>query len=162
VLAGRSPTYEDLDRLPYTAQVLDEAMRLYPPAFSVARRAEADVTIGDFPVPKGSEVVLWIYMTHRDARWYPEPEAFRPERFSPEAVAARPKLSYLPFGAGARACIGKTFALIEARLVLAYLAQRFRFELAPGEPIGPAPRITLAPRGPVRMTLRRRVSEANV
>jgi len=156
VLAGRAPTYADLDALPYTSCVFDEAMRLYPPAYTLARRAEEDASIGPYAVPKGSEVIIWTYFTHRDARWYPEPDAFRPERFEPEAAAARPKVSYLPFGAGARACIGKTFALVEGRLLLATLAQRLRFELCEGERITVEPRVTLAPKGGVRMVVRRR------
>ena len=95
-------------------------------------------------------------MTHHDARWYPEPERFRPERFAPEEVSKRPKLSYLPFGAGARACIGKVFAMIEAQLVLATLAQRFRLELCAGHPVAIEPRITLAPKHGMRMMLHAR------
>ena len=107
-------------------------MRLFPPAYTLARRAEESATIGGYPVPAGSEVVIWTFMTHRDARWYPNPHAFEPDRFAPAAVAARPRCAYLPFGAGARACIGKVFAMIEGQLLLATLARRFTFELAPG------------------------------
>jgi cytochrome P450 len=153
VLGGRTPRYTDLDALPYTAHVFDEAMRLYPPAYSLARRAEEDVMIGAYEVPKGSEVIIWSFFTHRDSRWYPDPDAFVPERFAPEAVAARPKLAYLPFGAGARACIGKTFALVEGRLLLATLAQRARLSLCDGEQVKPEPRVTLAPRGGIRMQI---------
>jgi cytochrome P450 len=156
VLGGRSPTYADLDKLPYTSQVFDEAMRLYPPAYTLARRAEEDTEIGPYAVPKGSEVIIWTLFTHKDARWYPQPEAFKPERFAPDAAAARPKLSYLPFGAGARACIGKTFALVEGRLLLATLAQRARLELCEGQTIVPQPRVTLAPREGIRMVIRSR------
>ncbi len=153
VLGGRLPTYEDLASLPYTRWCFEEAMRLYPPAFTIARRAEEDAEIGGYHVPKGSEVVMWIYMTHHDARWYPNPRAFIPERFAPEAVAKRPRLAYLPFAAGARACIGKMFALIEGQLVLATLAQRFRPRLAPGHEVKMAPRVTLAPKGGMPMRL---------
>jgi cytochrome P450 len=156
VLAGRPPRYEDLEALVYTRQVFEEAMRLYPPAYTLPRRAEVDTTIGDYDVPAGSEVIMWIYMTHHDARWFPEPEKFRPERFAPGAAAARPKLAYLPFGAGARACIGKVFAMIEAQLMLAELAQRYRFELVPGHPVVPRPRITLAPKNGMPMRVTRR------
>jgi len=144
------------DRRILPGQVFDEAMRLYPPAYSLARCAEEDTEIGDYSVPKGSEVVVWIYMTHHDARWFPEPERFMPERFEPEQVAKRPKLSFLPFGAGARACIGKHFALIEAKLIIATLAQRFRFELMPDQKVALEPRITLAPKHGMRMSLRAR------
>jgi cytochrome P450 len=156
VLAGRAPNFDDLDSLPYTGQVFDEAMRIYPPVYSLARCAEEDTEIGDYSVPKGSEVVTWIYMTHHDPRWFPEPERFRPERFEPAAVAQRHKLSYMPFGAGARACIGKHFALVEAKLIIATLAQRFRFELMADQQIALEPRITLAPKHGMRMSLRPR------
>lgn len=156
VLGDRLPTYDDLEQLAYTRWCFEEAMRLYPPAFTIARRAEADAEIGGYPVPRGSEVVMWIYMTHHDARWYPDPRAFKPERFSPEEVAKRPKLAYLPFAAGARACIGKVFAMIEGQLVLATLAQRFRMTLEPGHRVEMAPRITLAPKHGMRMRVQAR------
>jgi cytochrome P450 len=153
VLAGGTPGYEDLPSLPYTEQVLKEAMRLYPPAYVLARRADRDTAIGGYSVPAGSEVVLWLYMTHHDARWFPEPEAFRPERFEPEAQEQRPKLAWLPFGGGPRACIGAEFAMTEARLILATLAQCFRPRLVSDQPVEPRPAITLAPRQGVGMVL---------
>jgi cytochrome P450 len=156
VLGGRAPTYGDLAKLPYTEQVVDEAMRLYPPVYSVGRRAQKDTEIGGYPVANGSEVILWIYWTHRDPRWYPQPDAFRPERFAPEAREKLPKLAHLPFGAGPRACIGKVFAMIEARLLLATLTQRFRLELARGQRVAIQPRITLSPRYGMKMMLHTR------
>lgn len=117
-------TFDDLERLPYTEQVMLEAMRLYPPVYAIARRAHEDTEIGGYRVPRGSEVMIWVYWTHRDARFYPEPEVFRPERFEKDKVAALPKHAYLPFGAGPRACIGRSFAMVEARLILATLARR--------------------------------------
>ena len=154
VLGGRDPTFGDLSKLEITEQVIKEAMRLYPPVYMVARRAHADTQIGDYAVPAGSEIAVWIYMTHRDSRWYPEPEVFRPERFAPAAEAALPKMAYLPFGAGPRACIGKQFALIEAQLVLATLAQMFRFEAVNAEKVEPKPRITLIAKNGMRMRAR--------
>jgi cytochrome P450 len=147
VLEGRAPTVADLERLPYTDQVVSEALRMYPPVYGIARRAREDVTIGRFTVPRGSEVMLWLYMTHHDARFFPEPSEFKPERFEEEPA----KFSYLPFGGGPRACIGKSFATMEARLLLATLAQRYRLELAPGERVELAPRITLTPKRGMRM-----------
>lgn len=146
VLAGRLPTFDDIDALPYCTQVIKEALRLYPPAFMLARKASVDTAIGDYQVPAGSEIAAWVYMTHRDARWYPEPDAFRPERFTPEREAALPKQAYLPFGSGPRTCIGKIFATIEATLVLVTIAQRFHLHLVPGHPIDVQPRVTLLPR----------------
>jgi len=152
-LNGRSPRYEDLGGLPYTRMVFDESMRLFPPAYTVARRAEADTTIGHYAVPKGSEVIVWIYRTHRLARVWPEPDRFDPERFRPEASSDRPKCAYLPFGAGPRACIGKVFAQVEGQLLLASLLQHFHFELEAGHPVEPLPRITLSPKHGMRMIL---------
>ncbi|WP_394828377.1 cytochrome P450 [Pendulispora albinea] len=156
VLAGRTVTYDDLPKLVYTRRVLQEAMRLYPPAFAIARRARDDARIGDYIVPAGSEVVIWIYMMHRHPRFYPEPERFDPERFTEESEARRPKHAYLPFGGGARVCIGKAFAMLEAELVLATLVQRFRFELVRGHRVQARPRITLGPKYGMRMVLQGR------
>ncbi len=156
VLGGRAPALADLERLPYTEQVIKEAMRLRPPVFMVARRAREDTTIGGYPIPRGSEIVLWLYHTHHDARWYPEPETFRPERFAPADEAKLPKLAFLPFGAGPRACIGKMFAMIEARLILAAFVQKARLELAPGTVLEMSPKITLSPKDGLKMKVRRR------
>jgi cytochrome P450 len=155
-LGGAAPTYDDLPRMPYTEQVLNEAMRLYPPFYTMGRMAVEDTEIGGYPVRTGAEVMLWIYQTHHDARWFPEPEAFRPERFAPEEAAKLPKLAHVPFGAGARACIGKVFAMLEGRLLLATLAQRWRLSLVEGHRVVPKPRITLIPKYGMPMTLRRR------
>jgi cytochrome P450 len=156
VLGDRAPRYDDLARIPYTEQVFKEAMRVYPPVYMLARRAHEDTRIGEYSVPRGAEVVLWIYHSHHDPRWFPEPHAFRPERFARDAEAKLPKLAYIPFGAGARACIGKVFAMIEGQILLATLAQRFRFELVAGTRVSLRPRVTLAPSAPIRMTLRAR------
>lgn len=156
VLAGRAPTAADLDALPYTDQVLRESMRLYPPAYMVARQATDDTELGGYPVPRGAEVVLWIYMTQRDPRWFTDHAAFRPERFSPEEESKLPRFAWAPFGAGPRACIGRAFAMMEARLILAMIAQRFRATLVPGHPVEVMPRVTLMPRHGMKMTLRAR------
>jgi cytochrome P450 len=154
VLDDREPTHEDLAALRYTEQVLLEAMRLFPPAYVLARRAQTDTEIAGYPVPAGSEVVLWTYHTHRDPRWFPDPEAFRPERFAPETASARPKLAYLPFGAGPRACIGQQFSLLESKLVLATIARRYTLDLVPSERILPKFRVTLAPKNGMPMQVR--------
>ena len=156
VLGDREIGYEDLARLPYTERVLEEAMRIYPPVYSVARKAHEDTEIGGYRVPAGSEVIMWIYMTHHDPRFYPEPSRFDPDRFLPEIADKRPKLAYLPFGAGPRACVGKTFAMLEGRLLLATIVRRFRLALAPGQAVEPVPRITLVPKSPLRMRLHAR------
>lgn len=156
VLAGRMPEYGDLPSLPYTEQVMKEAMRLYPPAYVLARRARCDTEVGGYTVPAGSELVIWLYMTHHDPRWYPQPEAFKPERFEPDVVAGLPKLAYLPFGGGPRSCIGAEFAMVEARLILAALAQSFQPRLLSGQSVVAKPRITLAPKTRVKMQLKSR------
>lgn len=156
VLGGRPASLEDLASLPYTEQVFHEAMRLYPPVYMLARQAAEDVEIGGYRVPAGSEIVMWLWHTHRDPRFWDEPWAFRPERFDKARSAARPRGAYMPFGAGPRACIGKTFALMEGQLALATLAARHRLELVPDHPIELRPRITLAPAHGLPMIVRPR------
>lgn len=150
VLGKRAPTVEDLKRLPVTESVINEALRLYPPAPVVSRTAIEPCEIGGYQIPAGAEVVIWLYWTHRDARWYPEPEAFRPSRFA-EGAPPPPRGAFLPFGAGTRICIGKDFAMMEARLVLATVMQRFRLRLTPGHPVAQRFAITLSPRNGLRM-----------
>ena len=151
VLGGRPPRFEDFDALPYAEQIVKESMRCYPPVFAVARKAAADTRIGDYFVPAGSEVGVWIYMTHHDPRWFPQPENFDPERFANAESVQRMKNAYLPFGLGGRTCIGKTFATIEAVLILATIAQRYHLSLAPGQQIGLKPRVTLTPKFGMKM-----------
>ena len=156
VLGGGPPTAANVGQLVYTERVVKEAMRMYPPAYLLARRAGRDATIGDFSVPRGSEVVVWTYFTHHDPRFYPEPFEFRPDRFTPEEEAKRPKQAYLPFGAGPRACIGRSFAMVEATAVLASLYQRLSFRYEAPRPPKPQPRITLSPAGGMPMRVERR------
>jgi cytochrome P450 len=154
--AGRRLAAADLPKLAYTEMVLAESMRLYPPAWIVGRRALADYTVGGFSVPARSIVVASQWVTHRDPRYFPDPERFDPERFRPEARAARPKFAYFPFGGGPRVCIGEGFAWMEGVLLLATLARRWRLRLEPGQAVAPAPSITLRPKHGLRMTLERR------
>ena len=152
VLAGRPPTLESLRSLQFTDMVLNEAMRLYPPAPVVSRTAAEDTEVGGYKIPAGAELIIWLYFTHHDPRWFPEPEAFRPERFADGPPAAM-RGTFLPFGGGSRLCIGKEFALLEARLVLATVAQRFRLQLAPGQRVAPRFAVTLSPRYGMQMQL---------
>jgi cytochrome P450 len=155
VLNGAPATFDDLQRLPYARQVLSEGMRLYPPGWLLGRQAARDVVIGGETLESGTTLLFSPYTLHRDPRWWDEPEAFRPERFAPEAKRARPKFVYFPFSAGQRGCIGEPFAWAEGVLVLATLAQRWRFAPEGPEP-GLTPSITLRPAGPVHLRLERR------
>jgi cytochrome P450 len=151
VLGDRPPTLEDLPRLPYTEMVIKEAMRLYPPAWATAREPNTDVVIGGWPVRPGEVILLNIYGVHRDARFFPDPERFDPERFRPENEKLIPKYAYLPFGSGPRVCIGNAFAMMEARLILATIAQRFALRLAPGHTVKPERMFTLRAKGGMPM-----------
>jgi cytochrome P450 len=150
VIAGRAPTLEDMPRLEYTAMVLAESMRLYPPAWAMGREVLEDVSIGPYRMPKGAMVFFSQYIVQRDPRWFPHPERFTPERFTAEAKAARPRFAYFPFGGGGRQCIGESFAWMEATLALATIAQRWRLALVPGQNIEPQPKITLRPLNGIR------------
>jgi cytochrome P450 len=156
VLAGRAPSAADLPRLPWTEMVLAESMRLFPPAWIIGRRAIEPYAIGGYEVPKDSIVVVSQWVTHRDPRWFPDPERFDPERFLPAAKEARPRFAYFPFGGGPRVCIGEGFAWMEGVLVLAAIARRWRLRLLPDQRVVPAPSITLRPRDGIRMNLERR------
>jgi len=155
-LGGRTPTVDDLPRLPYVAMVLDEVMRLWPPAYTTGRTALRDVEIGGHRLAKGAGVLVNIYGIHRRPDYYPEPERFMPARMAPEAKKARPKGAYLPFGAGPRVCIGNHFALMEAQLAVAAIVQAARIELPDRRPAVPEPMITLRPRGGLPVRIRRR------
>jgi cytochrome P450 len=135
VLQGRTPTYADLARLPYSLQVFKESMRIFPPIYVTARQALLDVEIGGYLVPKGGLVVIAPYTLHRRQDCFLEPEKFDPERFSPEREKLIPRNAFLPFGLGPRICIGSHFALMEGQLLLAALAQRVTFRLAPGQEV---------------------------
>jgi cytochrome P450 len=156
VLGGRPPRFSDLPELVQTERVIKEAMRIYPPVMAIPRSAVRDTTIGGYRVPAGSEALIWLYRTHHDPRFYPEPERFLPERFDDARSAARPKHAYLPFGAGQRACIGQTFAMIEAQLIVATFAQRLSLRYAGKRPPGLRFGVTLAPKGglPMRVSAR--------
>lgn len=152
VLGGRLPTLADLKNLPYTDQVIKEAMRLYPPAWSFGRRSTAEVEIAPgWTIPAGTSVNVSIIHMHRSPRWWDEPVSFRPERFAPENEGAIHKRAYLPFGAGPRVCVGNAFAQMEAKLLLGAFASRWRLELTHFTEVDPL--ITLRPRDGVRMRL---------
>lgn len=156
VLGDRPPDYADLANLPYTRMVIDEALRLYPPAWGFSRQALFDDELGGFHLPRGWLAFVIPYVLHRLPAFWQDPDAFDPERFLPERSADRPKFVYVPFGAGPRQCIGNQFALIEAHLIVATLAQRYRLHLVPHHKVDPWPLITLRPRFGMPMTIEHR------
>ncbi len=158
VLAGRLPEASDLPNLPFAEMVIREAMRLYPPAPAFAREPIEDVTLGEYRVAKGSLITISTYALHRDPRFFPDPERFDPERFGPGWEESIPRYAYLPFGGGPRVCIGNGFAMMEARLLLATIAQRCKLSLEPMAEIAPQQLVTLRPSGPVRVKVQKRVT----
>ncbi|MCU1302071.1 MAG: cytochrome [Candidatus Sulfotelmatobacter sp.] len=156
VLAGNPPAFEDVPRLRYTENVMAESLRLFPPAWAMGRYARNDFSLGDYFLPARTTVLISQFITHRDPRYFPDPLRFDPERFSPEAKTRRAKFTYFPFGAGARQCIGESFAWMEGVLVLATLAQKWKLRLVPGHPVEPQPLITLRPKYGMRMTIESR------
>ena len=153
VLGGDLPSLEHVRQLTYTDMVMKETMRLYPPIPEFGRQAVEDVQLGDYAVPAGTIIIVPVYAVHHDARWFAEPDAFRPERFSKDAAAALPKFAYLPFSGGPRVCIGNSFAQMESVLLLATLAQRYRLSLAPGQSVTPEATLTLRPKETLTMHL---------
>jgi cytochrome P450 len=156
VLDGRVATADDAPKLAYCGQVIDETLRLYPPGWALPRLAVSPVEIGGYEIAAGDVVVICLPLLHRDPRFWTNPEEFDPDRFAPGTGGDRPRHSYLPFAAGPRMCLGQSFALIEARLLLATLAQRFRPRLVAGTAVAPHARFTLRPRGGLPMTLENR------
>jgi cytochrome P450 len=156
VLQGRSPTVADLPRLPYALQVVKETMRLYPPGWLLNRQALRAVTIGGHLIPPGQAVMIAVYTLHRHPAYFPAPLRFDPDRFAPEAEQQLPRYAYLPFGAGPRICIGNHFALMEAHLILATLAQRLTFVPVPGQQIRPVGLMTLQQQPGCRLVVRPR------
>lgn len=156
VLNGRAPELADVPQLHYAEMVLAEALRLYPPAWAIGRMAKAPFELGGLEIPAKSICILSPYLVHRDARWFPDPEKFDPERWTPEARESRPKFTYFPFGGGTRVCIGERFAWMEGVLVMAAIAQRWRLRLEPGQRVEPLPLITLRVKNGLRMTARPR------
>jgi cytochrome P450 len=146
VLGGRAPCAGDVANLRYTEWIVREAMRLYPPAWGIGREALADCEIGGYDVPKGTQIFLVQWLVHRDSRWFADPETFRPERWDNDLIKRLPRCTYFPFGDGPRVCIGNHFAMMEAVLILATIAQKFRISAQPGHRLELLPSVTLRPR----------------
>ena len=156
VLGDRTATFADLAALRYTRQVIQEVLRLYPPIYVIARWTEQPVDLGTVRLPKHVMVVVSPYTLHRRADYFPDPERFDPDRFAPEASAARPRSAYVPFGAGPRQCIGTHFAMMELQLILATLVQCVTLRLPSNQPITPDPHMTLRPKAGVKMIVNHR------
>ncbi|MGE5335539.1 MAG: cytochrome P450, partial [Nitrososphaerota archaeon] len=155
VLQGRPPAVDDLPRLAYSRMVIEESMRLYPPAWALGRHGLQEDEIGGYVIPKGAYVLVMQYVTHRHPAFWEQPDAFDPERFSAERAAKRPRFAYFPFGGGPRLCIGNQFALTEAQLILASILSRYQVRLEPGAHVAPEPLVTLRPRGTLLMRVHR-------
>jgi cytochrome P450 len=145
VLGDKTPQLSDLKQLPYTLQVIKESLRLYPPAYAFGRTAKADIPLGNYQIKKGQVVLVSPYIVHRRADYYQDPLQFNPDRFSPENEAALPRNAWIPFGLGPRSCFGRQFAMMEAQLILATIALRYRFNLKSSETVHPDAMITLRP-----------------
>jgi cytochrome P450 len=158
VLGGRLPTADDARALPLTEWVMKETMRLYPPAWTTGREVIEPYDLHGVQIPAGSQLMFSQWIVHRDARWFPNPEGFDPDRWSPARAKDIPRFAYFPFGGGPRVCIGNHFAMLEATLLLALVVQRFRVELVAGQRLDLAPAVTLRQKGPgllVRIISRR-------
>lgn len=155
VLRGKAPTAADVSKLPYTEMVVKESMRLYPPAWAVGRQAVKKFELGGYHFPAGTNIAILQWITQRDARFFPDPEKFDPERWSAEAMRRNPlpRFAYFPFGGGPRVCVGAGFAMMEAILLLATIAQRFRMELVPNRKVKLLPSVTLRPKNGIQMVL---------
>lgn len=156
VLGDRTPTFEDLSKLEIAERVLSESLRLYPPAWVIERQASEDDIAADLEVPKGTMVLIPSYVLQRSSRHWERPLEFDPDRFLPSSIAARSRYTYLPFGDGPRVCIGKAFAMMEGKLLLAMMARHLRFELDSTQTVVAEPVITLRPKDGIRMRYRRR------
>lgn len=156
VLGARAPTFEDVPTLQYTEMVVSESMRLFPPAWGIGRRSLVDQTIGPYRVPTDSIILLSPFVTQRDPRFFPEPDQFKPERWTPEWKVSLPQFAYFPFGGGSRRCIGEGFAWTEAILVLATLCKNWRVRLEQSKPVEPHALFTLRPKNGIQMRIERR------
>jgi cytochrome P450 len=154
LLPGRPPTFADMQRLSYTTMVIKEAMRLYPPVTDVTRAASKDCEIGGYHIPKGTTLICSQWVMHHDPRYFDQPEVFNPSRWANDFEKSLPRGVYFPFGDGPRVCIGKGFAMMEAVLLLATIAQSFQLELDPSHGVEPQPSVTLRPKTGIRVILK--------
>jgi len=156
VLAGRAPTAKDAEQMPFTSAVVRESMRLYPPAWTMARLADQPTVVAGVALEPGDQAIVCQWVVQRDPRWFREPDVFRPERWLGDECKNVPRFAYFPFGGGPRVCIGQHFALLEMLVVVARMSQSFTFELENKSPPKLMPVITLRPKGKVMLRVRRR------
>ena len=154
MLGGRIPTSADVDRLVYTEQVINEALRLYSPIHSLSRVALEDDTLGGFHVPAGATIYVSLYATHRLPSLWPDPDRFDPERFTKDQIARRPRFAFIPFAAGHRNCVGASLAIVELKLAVAMIAQRYDLAVAPGHTVEGEAGTTMHPRYGMNMLIR--------
>jgi cytochrome P450 len=162
VLSGRAPAFCDLPALPYTDSIIKESMRLYPPAWSLARTVISEIEVQGYRIPPGSNLVMSQWIMHRDPRYFSDPEKFNPDRWLSEATRKLPRFAYFPFGGGPRQCIGAAFAQMEAVLLLATIAQHFRLRAVPEHEVIPVPSFTLRPKHGIRMTIERQEANSRI
>ncbi|HLY99876.1 MAG TPA: cytochrome P450, partial [Candidatus Angelobacter sp.] len=156
VLGGRAPEAADLTQLPYLRGVVFESLRLYPPAALLSRLAVAPFSLAGYDFPAGTTLLMTPWVLHRDARFFDDPNEFRPERWLNGLEDRLPQGAYLPFGDGPRRCIGQDFAILDAMLVIAVIAQQFRLRLADGPPVEPVQLVTLRPKHGIKMSIEER------
>jgi cytochrome P450 len=156
VLNGRLPTLDDLGKLSYTQNVFKEALRLYPPAWAVARQVKEDYEVGGYVIPAGADIFMSQYVVHRDPRFYREPDSFIPERWDNEETKDLPRFAYFPFGGGTRRCIGEPFAWMEGVILIATIASMWKMRLVPHQKIVPQALITIRPKNGMNMIVERR------
>lgn len=151
VLNGAPLSFEHIPRLEYATQIVNEALRLYPPFWMIDRMAVAEDRIGDIVIPQGSMVIVYVYGAHHAARYWPDPENFNPERFSKANEGLHTPFTHIPFGGGPRGCIGGNFAMLQILMILSVLLKKYDFELTPGQTIEPRPMVILRPKNGILM-----------